>query len=80
MGEKIGCRYKSYDGKAYDGRCSFFEGQTVLPQEVGWFVLIGLAAIVALIISFLIQYSHRFMSADDSMIRAVGFFSLVMLL
>ncbi|GIL80103.1 hypothetical protein Vretimale_12924 [Volvox reticuliferus] len=46
----------------YAGKCSFFEhgGSTALPQGLGWFILVGLGAIFALVPTFLIWFERRY--------------------
>ncbi|KAG2450802.1 hypothetical protein HYH02_004639 [Chlamydomonas schloesseri] len=44
----------------YDGKCSFFgSGDTALPQGLGWFILVGLGAVFALIPTGLITLDRR---------------------
>ncbi|GLC42950.1 hypothetical protein PLESTB_000288600 [Pleodorina starrii] len=45
----------------YDGKCEFFgDGPTVLPEGLGWFILVGLGAIFACIPTFFIWLDRRF--------------------
>ncbi|GIL80101.1 hypothetical protein Vretifemale_9243 [Volvox reticuliferus] len=45
----------------YDGKCEFFgEGPTVLPEGLGWFILVGLGAVFACIPTVLIWLDRRF--------------------
>ncbi|GLI71221.1 hypothetical protein VaNZ11_016286 [Volvox africanus] len=50
----------------YAGKCSFFQhgGSTALPQGLGWFILVGLGAIFALVPTFLIWFERKFGSAS----------------
>ncbi|GLC42948.1 hypothetical protein PLESTB_000288800 [Pleodorina starrii] len=45
----------------YLGSCSFFgSGDTALPQGLGWFILLGLGAVFALIPTFLVWFDRTF--------------------
>ncbi|GLC42949.1 hypothetical protein PLESTF_001942000 [Pleodorina starrii] len=45
----------------YLGACSFFgSGDSALPQGLGWFILLGLGALFALIPTFLVWFDRKF--------------------
>ncbi|GIL54634.1 hypothetical protein Vafri_10364 [Volvox africanus] len=63
-----GCKLATnlFNFPQYEGKCSFFEhgGSTALPQGLGWFILVGLGAIFALVPTFLIWFERRYGSAS----------------
>ncbi|KAG2435987.1 hypothetical protein HYH02_011700 [Chlamydomonas schloesseri] len=59
----------------YDGQCTFFgNGDTALPQGLGWFILIGLGAVFALVPTFLLWADRKFggTAADSENFATAG--------
>lgn len=51
--------YKTYDGKTYDGSCSFFGGVPALAEGLGWFIIVGLGGIFSLAVSAAIYFGEK---------------------
>lgn len=49
----------------YDGKCEFFGGAAPLPQGLGWFIIIGLGAVFAIIPTALIYFDRKFGGAPS---------------
>ncbi|PNW79617.1 hypothetical protein CHLRE_08g360250v5 [Chlamydomonas reinhardtii] len=59
----------------YNGQCEFFgEGPTVLPEGLGWFILVGLGAVFACVPTALIWLDRRFgnFGADSESFATAG--------
>ena len=60
------CRYKTYDGKSYDGKCSFFDlSDPPLPTGVGWVICVALGCFFAALVSAMVYVSNRNVNASE---------------
>jgi len=57
--------YLRYDGKSYDYQCDFFGGSPPLPEGLGWFIVLGVGTIFALLTSGMVWFSNRHVAADQ---------------
>ena len=58
--------YKTYDGKPYDGKCSFFDlSDPPLPTGVGWVICVALGCFFAALVSVMMYVSNRNVSASE---------------
>ena len=58
--------YKTYDGKSYDGKCSFFDlSDPPLPTGVGWVICVALGCFFAALVSVMVYVSNRNVSASE---------------
>ena len=58
--------YKTYDGKSYDGKCSFFDlSDPPLPTGVGWVICVALGCFFAALVSAMVYVSNRNVNASE---------------
>ncbi|EKX42116.1 hypothetical protein GUITHDRAFT_74268, partial [Guillardia theta CCMP2712] len=50
----------------YDGRCSFFGGKPALPEGLGWFIILGLGTIFAILTSIMVWIGNRGMESESA--------------
>ena len=58
--------YKTYDGKSYDEKCSFFDlSDPPLPTGVGWVICVALGCFFAALVSAMVYISNRNVNASE---------------
>ena len=58
--------YKTYDGKSYDEKCSFFDlSDPPLPTGVGWVICVALGCFFAALVSAMVYVSNRNVNASE---------------
>jgi len=65
---------KDYTGVTYDGKCAFFGGKPVLPLGFGWFIVVGLGGIFAVMFSGC-QWIHDKRVKNQSMVHSSEHFA-----
>ena len=57
--------FKDYTGQSYDGKCNFFGGTPPLPEALGWFIVLGVGTLFALLTSGMVYFSNRHVPDDE---------------
>jgi len=51
--------YKRYDGKTYDGACTFFGSKPPLPEAIGWVICLAIGCFFAALVAGLVYLAER---------------------